>query len=113
MRTTVVGHLAELRKRLVVLAIFFIGFSVLGIYLSGWFMGFLQYTLVRNVDVTFVSLSPFEFIATQIKLGVFIGLLLSIPVFVWQLALFVRPGLRRKERKYLYTAVPASLLLFV
>jgi sec-independent protein translocase protein TatC len=112
MRKTVLGHLEELRWRVTLVAGFFLLVSVFAIYFSGWFVEVLVDNLTRNIDVVFVSLSPFEFIATQIKLGFFIGLVLTVPVIAFELGMFVRPALRKKERWYLYLAVPVSVLLF-
>lgn len=112
MRKTVISHLEELRKRSIILLVFAALFSIIGIYFSGWFIQILIDNLTRNVAVKFIAVTPFEFIAIQIKLGVMIGMIISLPVLVYHLVKFVRPALRKKERKYLYTAAPASILLF-
>lgn len=112
MKKSVIGHLDELRSRLIVTAIAFILLSVIGIYFSGWFVSVLISNLTLNIPVTFVSLSPFEFIAAQIKLGLFIGIVLSAPVLAYELAMFVQPALRKKERKYVYSSAPVSIILF-
>ena len=112
MKKTVIGHLEELRRRVIVVAVFIALFSVAGIYFSGWFIRILIDNLITNVPVKFISVTPFEFIATQIKLGVLIGFIIALPVLLYHLVKFVRPALRRRERKYLYTAAPASLVLF-
>jgi sec-independent protein translocase protein TatC len=113
MRKTVISHLEELRKRVVTVLLFIALFSIIGIYFSGWFIRVLIDNLTRNIPVTFISVTPFEFIATQIKLGVFIGAIIALPVILYQIVKFIKPALRKKERKYIYTAMPASLLLFV
>lgn len=113
MRKSVIVHLEELRKRALVVGAFVLIFSAAGIYFSGWFISVLMDNLTRNIPVKFITVTPFEFITTQIKLGVMIGFVVALPVLVYQLVKFVRPALRRRERKYLYTASPASVLLFV
>ncbi len=41
------------------------------------------------------------------------ALVLVMPFFVFQLVLFIRPALTRKERVYLYALVPAVFLFFL
>ncbi|MBW2965416.1 twin-arginine translocase subunit TatC, partial [Candidatus Woesearchaeota archaeon] len=99
MKKTVISHLEELRSRLVVVAIAFVVLCAAGIWFSGWFISVLISNLTLNIPVKFVSLSPFEFIAAQIKIGLFVAVVLCAPVLAYETAMFVRPALRRKERK--------------
>ncbi|MBW2971666.1 twin-arginine translocase subunit TatC [Candidatus Woesearchaeota archaeon] len=113
MKKTVISHLEELRSRLITVLLCVALFSLAGMIFSGWFIQVLIDNLTRNIPVTFISVTPFEFIATQIKLGIFIGAVIALPVAVYQLVRFVRPALRKEEKKYLYIALPAGLALFV
>jgi len=53
-----------------------------------------------------------EAFVTYIKLAVIIGLLASFPIILYQLWLFVSPGLRKDEKKLAVTVVFWSTLLF-
>jgi sec-independent protein translocase protein TatC len=112
MKKTVISHLEELRKRIITAAISVAFFAAAGMLFSGWFIKVLTDNLTTNITVKFIALTPFEFIAAQIKLGIFIGIILSVPIIAYELARFVRPALKRKERKSLYASVLAGILLF-
>jgi sec-independent protein translocase protein TatC len=55
--------------------------------------------------------APLELILTEVKVASLAGVVLGLPVFVYETYLFMRPGLYPKERKYYLAAVPTSLLL--
>ena len=54
-----------------------------------------------------------EFLGIAAKVSLLVGLFASLPFVLYQLVMFVAPGLRSKERRYLYFLLPASLLAFV
>jgi sec-independent protein translocase protein TatC len=55
--------------------------------------------------------APLELILTEVKVASLAGVVVGLPVFVYQTYLFMRPGLYPKERKYYLAAVPTSLIL--
>src|SRR6056297_893037 len=54
---------------------------------------------------------PLEFILTKLKVAGLAGLLLGLPVFVYQTYRFMRPGLYPTERRYYLASGPTSLVL--
>ncbi|WP_449271476.1 twin-arginine translocase subunit TatC [Halobacterium bonnevillei] len=56
---------------------------------------------------------PLELIITQLKVASLAGLVIALPVFVYQSYAFMRPGLYKNERRYYLAAVPTSLVLAV
>lgn len=106
-------HLEELRSRLIIIIAAIAIFSIAGIAFSGWFVRVLTDNLARNIPVTFVALTPFEFIGMQIKLGLFLGIIVSMPVILYQTAAYVKPALKKKERGILVGIVPISFVLFI
>ncbi|UIO99863.1 twin-arginine translocase subunit TatC [Halobaculum sp. CBA1158] len=54
---------------------------------------------------------PLEFLLTKLKVASLAGLLVGLPVFVYQTYRFMRPGLYPHERRYYLAAVPTSLVL--
>jgi sec-independent protein translocase protein TatC len=53
---------------------------------------------------------PLEKITTQIKVASLVGLLVALPMLVYQSYRFMRPGLYPNERRYYLAAVPTSLV---
>jgi len=54
---------------------------------------------------------PLEKILTQIKVAGLAGILIALPLIVYQTYRFMRPGLYPHERRYYLAAVPTSLVL--
>jgi sec-independent protein translocase protein TatC len=54
---------------------------------------------------------PLELLLTELKVAALGGLVIGLPVFVYETYLFMRPGLYPKERRYYLAAVPTSLVL--
>ena len=121
---TVVEHLTELRKRIII--------SVLAIVLGmvgGWFLYRSVFNLLSNPFCSFmkqhpqlatdpsdpcrlVYLSVIEPFLIKIKLVAFIGFILALPVVLYQVWMFITPGLTQKERRYAVPFVFSSLVLF-
>jgi sec-independent protein translocase protein TatC len=54
-----------------------------------------------------------EYIGTAMKVSLLFGLFLSLPFVLFQIVMFVAPGLRGRERRYLFALLPVSLVAFV
>ncbi len=104
-------HLEELRKKIIISFTSFSVASVLGFYFSRDFISIL--TNLAPSDTIFLQIKPGEFFFTAMRIAVFLGVLLSSPVIIWQLGSFIFPGLNQKERKMIMPAVAAAPALFV
>ncbi len=54
---------------------------------------------------------PLELWLTRIKVAALLGIMVALPMFVYQCYLFMKPGLYPHERKYYLAAVPTSVVL--
>jgi sec-independent protein translocase protein TatC len=59
------------------------------------------------------ALKPTESLGNYMKVALLSGLVLAMPVIVYQLGRFVMPGLTKKERRYMLLLVPGATLCFV
>jgi len=111
-------HLLELRKRLFLAAI---GLAVGAV--AGWFLyepvfELLQQPLLDTaagrdgrVSVNFAGLaSAFDM---QIKVALFLGVIVSSPWWLYQLWAFITPALHKKERRYALGFLAAAIPLFL
>ncbi|GMB09654.1 sec-independent protein translocase protein TatC [Thermolongibacillus altinsuensis] len=106
---TLVEHLNELRKRLIIVAVALIAFFVLGFV----FVQDLYRWIVEDLDVKLTILGPTDILWVYFMLAGVFAITLTIPVFVWQTWLFVKPALTPKERKITLSYIPATFILFV
>lgn len=103
-------HLEELRKRLFY-SLIAIGVSVVGCFLT--VKPIVQLLEVPAHGVKFLQLAPGEYFFVSMKVAGYSGILLATPVILYQIILFVLPGLTRRERRILGPIVFGSSLLFL
>ncbi|HAY22768.1 twin-arginine translocase subunit TatC [Desulfobacca acetoxidans] len=58
-------------------------------------------------------MAPLEPFFVQMKLSLILGLILALPVILYQTWLFIAPGLYAHEKKYVYLFVPVGTLAFI
>src|SRR5690606_22649074 len=116
-----IEHLVELRSRLIwSLVGFFIAFLVCFFFAKQLFnllvLPFQWATAwagIASGKVNLIYTAPQEFFFTQIKLGMFGGLVLAFPVIATQLYKFVAPGLYKTERMAFLPFLVAPPILFL
>lgn len=108
-RMSLLGHLTELRKRLIIcLACFLISFSAC-LSQAEWFT---QLLLSRGEQFAFVYIAPTELFMSYIRIALVGGVVATIPVIGYHTWKFVRPGLRDKECVVVFLVMTVGLLLF-
>ena len=60
-----------------------------------------------------VFTGPLDAFATRLKIAMYGGIVLALPVWLYQLWRFITPGLNPKEKKYAIPFVAASIFLFL
>jgi sec-independent protein translocase protein TatC len=110
-------HLEELRKRLMhSFAYIGIGFFV-AYYLHERIVGFMiepiTKALMKNgMDTRLVYLNPIEPFNFYVKIAFFGGCILASPFVLYQVWLFISPGLYKHERRYVFPFMAATVSLF-
>lgn len=111
---TIIGHLEELRKVLLVSIFALIPTSAAGWLLKDYSLRLLLQPL-KVIDPNFKLqvLGPADKLFVDIKMAVFIGVILALPVIMWQIWGYILPALKQTERRIMGTLVPATVMLFV
>ncbi len=112
------AHLAELRNRLVKAGLAIIVGAVAGWFVYDFLFEALQRPLELAAEATGTDIklnftdptSPFNL---QLKLSVYVGVVLASPVWLYQLWAFILPGLTKKERGYALGFSFFAVLLFL
>ncbi|GGB61902.1 sec-independent protein translocase protein TatC [Lentibacillus populi] len=105
----ITGHLSELRNRLIVTAVFFVLFFILGFVYVKDIYGF----FVNDLEFTLNVISPGEIIWVYFTMAGLVAVIGTIPILFLQIWLFVKPGLTPAERKASAAYIPAVFLLFI
>jgi len=111
-------HLSELRKRLIH-SLIAVGFGlVIGLYYSDRAFVYLARPMLKalkdaKVEDKLVYTSPIGPLQLFITVGLYLGIVFASPYVLWQVWLFVAPGLYRHERRAVMTFIFSSLALFL
>ncbi|GAA0444594.1 twin-arginine translocase subunit TatC [Lentibacillus halophilus] len=105
----VVGHLSELRNRLIVTAVFFILFFVAGFVYVEEIYDFIAADLPFKLSVTGLT----DLISVYITLAGLVAIIGTLPILCLQIWLFIKPGLTKPERKATLWYIPIIFLLFL
>ncbi len=119
-RMTLRDHLAELRIRIVrsVLAIALGVILMLSFYdqvlrfLLGPYRDLCNRRGPTFCDGKVYGLGPLDGFSTRISVSMYGGLILALPVVLWQIWRFVVPGLHAKEKKYAIPFIASTIGLF-
>jgi sec-independent protein translocase protein TatC len=111
-------HLEELRWRLFMALIVPLPLAIVLFFLSDPIMVWLYEPLDRVLEAfdlprRLQALGPAEVLGIKIKLSLILAVVLSSPWILWQLWLFVRPGLYGHERRFVHFLLPGSAFLTV
>ncbi len=124
------GHVGELRRRLLRIAAAFLSALVVALVLrieehGGWPVPVLSMydpiaaQLFRAMadhlvpdGVTLVTLGALDAFSAQLSTGLAIATVVALPTALWELGVFIGPGLRAQEKRLLRFAVFPAMLLF-
>ena len=111
-------HLDELRKRLILaIAGGVIGMGVSLYFTSAmirWLCGpYEKIMRAAHLDPRLQTITPTGGFTAYMQIAMWFGLVLASPWIFFQLWKFVSAGLYAREKRYVYLAVPASVILFL
>lgn len=108
-RMSIFEHIEELRHRTIKGIIFFI------------IVTFISFSYVKEISfllqqpalgVKFLQLAPGEYFFSSIKISSYAGLIISSPFIIYQIVLFILPGLTFKETQFFLPILISSICLF-
>jgi len=113
-------HIEEMIKRLLAVIVVMAGVSILVFPIADELINFLWYSFLPGEPADCVGgggdacprvYHPLGLVIARLKVASLAGLIVALPVFVYQTYLFMRPGLYPNERRYYLASVPTSLVL--
>ena len=111
-------HLEELRSRVLLALIVPLPVCIAAFFVSDTLLRWLLLPIAaalrhHGLPVQLQVLGPAELLIAQLKISIIAGLVVSFPWILWQLWLFVRPGLYQHERRFVYLLLPGSFVLSI
>jgi sec-independent protein translocase protein TatC len=121
-RMSVLDHLRELRRRLILIVLFIGAGAVLGWVLYEPVLHFLEHPYCsvdakhryngQNGKCALIFTGVLDGFTTRLKVAFIAGAVFSAPLWLYQIWGFVTPGLRKSERKYTIAFIISSTVLF-
>jgi sec-independent protein translocase protein TatC len=116
-RMSLTEHLGELRRRLMVSIVAVVVAATLVFVFAPsiihWLIQFYNDAAPKGTPDKFIFTGPLDAFATRLKIATYGGIVLAMPVWLWELWRFITPGLNPKEKKYAVPFVLSSIVLFV
>jgi sec-independent protein translocase protein TatC len=109
---SVYDHIGELRKRLIIVVVFFLFAMVGSFFLAEPLIVYLQQADEAK-ELTMNAFRLTDPIKVYMEFAFIIAFIMTFPITLYQLWAFISPGLFEKERKVTLSYIPISLLLFL
>src|SRR5215207_699953 len=113
MRMTLIEHLDELRSRIIKVGVAFFGVSIVAWFfrkrIFDWLLAPAGDALHGKLNVTSVT----EQLFTDMKLALYVGFLLTIPILLYQIWAFVAPAVGDMGKAFTYTIISLASALFI
>jgi sec-independent protein translocase protein TatC len=106
---TIWAHLNELRKRLVICLIAVAAGTIISFVFADQLFQVLVWP-AKGIHLIFIEVT--EMLGTYMQVCLVAGIILAMPVLVYQLIAFVAPALTPREKKYVWVALPFIILMF-
>lgn len=107
----IMEHIGELRKRVLWSALFFVLAMIGGLIVAIPIIHYLtSVEPVKGMELN--AFSPWDGIRIYMQVAVYVSFALSLPFILFQVWLFVKPGLREGEQKASLLYIPGAVLLF-
>ena len=105
-------YFEDLRRRIFLLIKIFIVVFAFGFFATPPAIKFIL-NYLNTDDITITTTSPFQLINLAMSIGFFFACAVIVPILVFHLYSFFKPGLLRKERRIFFLSLPISFGLFI
>lgn len=107
---TLQEHLVELRDRIMKMVIAIVPAFIFGFVIQRQILQDIRQkaNAVEGLDV----LNPTDTLTLSFKVALYVAIAITMPVIVYQFVAFLAPGMTRKEKRILFSALPFVTILF-
>jgi len=109
-KLTFMGHIRELRGRLAWSVLALVITTIISFVFADQIFHFLLKP-AGNISLIYTEMT--EMIGIYMIVSLAGGIVLAMPFFVYQIIMFVSPALTRREKRYVYIALPWITLMFI
>jgi len=109
---TILDHIEELRKRLLIIVVFFVLAVVVSFFIAQPLIKWIQHASVAQ-EITMNAFRVTDPFKVFMQMAFVLAFIVTSPVILYQLWAFISPGLLEKERKVTLSYIPVSVTLFL
>src|SRR5450759_3784221 len=109
-RAPFMEHLKELRNRVLYAALSVAGGLGIGMIFGNRFIELLK---VPGGRINLVTLDLIEPVSVYFKVSLTVGFIMAMPFILYQIFAFVAPGLTPREKRFVFTVIPAITFMFL
>lgn len=109
---TLGGHLKELRNRIVICAVAVVAAICVFLAFSSNIINLLT-NIGLNAGYTFVTAAASERLIQYFRVSILAGVIVCVPLILYEVYAFAKPGLKRSERFFFGTVMFFGLILFI
>lgn len=108
---TLTEHLVELRNRIMTIVFGLVPCFIIGFLLSSGILDDIKHKAhaTRGLDIQ----SPTDPVMLTFKVSLYVAVTLAMPLIVYELVAFLAPGLTRREKRVVFSALPFVSALFL
>ena len=111
LKQTIVGHLGELRRRLIWVAVVNLGLAITCFYFMDFFFDLLHSHAI-NVGMSLIYINPPELFMVYIKLSFVGAIVIASPFTLYNIWAFIRTGLKGSEKTLVIFVLTFGLFFF-
>jgi sec-independent protein translocase protein TatC len=109
-KLTILGHLSELRKRLIKCVIAVLVTTLICFVFARQIFHIL---ILPAEGINLIYIEMTEMIGTYMRVCLIGGIILAMPYIIYHFIMFVSPALTRKEKRHVYLILPWVALMFI
>ena len=109
-KLTLLGHLSELRSRLIKCVIAILVTTIISFVFANQIFHIL---ILPAEGIKLIYIEMTEMLGTYMRVALISGIILAMPYLAYHFLMFVSPALTRRERRHVYLAVPWIALMFL
>jgi sec-independent protein translocase protein TatC len=110
---TLVEHLAELRRRVIICVVAFAITATVAFVIYDQILSILEgpYCRIAHPCQLYVT-GPLDGLSLRVEIAAYAGTFMALPVVLWEAWRFITPGLKANEKRYAVPFIVSSLALF-
>lgn len=108
---TLLEHLEELRRRIIVIAVAILLASIAGFFLADALIALIRAPLPDD-GASLIQTTIGEAFGVRMQMALMAGVAIAMPVILYEIWAFVTPGLTTRERRLVWPLLAAAIVLF-